>query len=119
MTEGTLAATIRVAILERTAQLAAGATRVEADANLEKTLRVSWPFRREWKYLCECCSDHGLDMQECPGDATCGRTFPHLPHESGTPCWCAAGARFKRPVPSDDVTQAGRATKRKVTRWGR
>jgi|ERR1051326_6366412 hypothetical protein len=89
---------------------------------LAKTLRTVWPQTREWKYLCQACSDYGLRMSDCPGDATCGRLRAHLPHEFGTPCWCSAGVRFKaKPKTEDDALAiAAKTAKPKgFTRAGR
>lgn len=97
----------------------------DRQAFLEHAVRQCWPRGRAepWHYLCEQCSDTGLRMEECPGDATCGRDgawaarfqtmTEHLPHEFGKPCWCVAGKRFvEKPTGGDDVTSAGR-TRRK------
>lgn len=101
-------------------QKAAGVPKAEREQGLEALIRQVWPFTREWKYLCQACRDYGLQLAECPGDATCGRTKPHLPHEFGTPCWCSVGAKFKpKPKPSaEDFTAAGKAPS-KMTRVGR
>ena len=119
--ESVLAETIRVAIGFWDAMKAEGATLAQRTASLEKTLRLCWPFSREWHYTCEKCGDYGLEMSTCDGGerATCGRRKPHLEHEFGRPCWCAAGARFRQPERrAEDFTQAGKVT-RKPTRWGR
>jgi len=88
--------------------------------SFEAVVREVWPFTREWKYLCNACGDYGLEMHECPGDATCGRHKPHLAHEYGSPCWCSAGARFRekqKPTP-EDFTAAGKAPRKQPTRFG-
>ena len=119
LTEGVLSATITEALRLRDRMRADGATATELDAALEKTLRAAWPFAREWKVLCATCRDYGLDLHQCAGDATCGRTRPHLPHDYGEPCWCAAGKRFRAPMKTeDDFTQAG-TVKRRPSRFGR
>lgn len=116
--EGVLAETIRTALQIRDQMKADGATTQECHAALEKTLRASWPQRREWKYLCQDCRDYGLITVECDGGRSCGRDQPHLPHDYGTPCWCSRGEQFKaKPKADDDFTQAG--TARKMTRLGR
>lgn len=96
-----------------------GATFAERCAALERTLRIIWPFTREWKYLCQSCDDCGLQLHMCPGDATCGRTKPHLEHGYGTPCWCEAGARYRvtPKTPETDVAAAARV--KQPTRYGR
>jgi hypothetical protein len=89
---------------------------------LEGLLREVWPFTREWKFLCKTCDDTGLVIAVCAGDATCGRTKPHGPHDFGTPCWCSLGARFRPPQPPspDDVEGAGKVKKsRTFARVGR
>lgn len=99
-------------------QKAEGGSLEERRAGMERTLRASWPLTREWKYICDACDDYGLRMQDCPGDATCGRKKEHLPHTFGTPCWCAKGIGFRgkpKAVP-EDFASAGRS---KPTRIGR
>lgn len=94
-----------------------GATEAELTAGFEKVLREVWPTARTWRYLCETCRDYGLEMKACPGDATCGRTFPHAAHDYGDPCWCKAGNRYKSKARDDDPGGAG--AKRKPSRFGR
>ncbi len=114
-----LADTVAEAVRLRAAQKAAGASDAECDRYLEGVLRQSWPFTREWKYLCDKCDDTGLVMGDCSGDATCGRASIHGRHSFGTPCWCSAGNRFKaKPKTEDDFSQATAKT-RKPTRFGR
>lgn len=86
----------------------------------ERVVRQRFPSVREWKYLCQQCQDYGLETAECPGDRTCGRDKPHLPHAFGRPCWCSAGARFKKREadPEVDFQQAGKV-QRKPSRFGR
>jgi hypothetical protein len=117
-TEGKLASAFRDAMHLWDQLKANGGTLADFLPGLERTLRDAWPQTREWKFLCSQCSDYGLVMAVCPGDATCGRTRPHLPHDFGTPCWCEPGKRYRvKPKPSpDDFTQAGRS---KPTRVGR
>jgi hypothetical protein len=118
-TDGALADTIKEALRLVDVQRAQGATKAECDAYLEKVVRESWPVTREWKYLCDKCGDTGLEMRECQGDATCGRSKRHLPHEYGDPCWCSAGARFRaKPKSDEDFSQATAKTK-KPSRFGR
>lgn len=121
LSESVLGQTIHAALTEWHAQKVAGATLAERVRNLEQTLRAAWPQTREWKYLCETCRDVGLQMQTCPGDATCGRTKRHLPHEFGTPCWCQAGDRFKVKARTEqtEVEAAAKIRKKQPTRWGR
>lgn len=101
------------------AMKADGVPREEREAALERTLRAAWPQTREWKYLCNLCSDIGLRMQACPGDATCGRLKAHLPHDFGRPCWCEHGARFKEKQHTEDDAIATAAKVKKPTRIGR
>ncbi len=99
-----------------------GATKAERLAFAETAIRHSWPYEREWKFLCATCRDYGLEMFDCPGDATCGRHKAHLPHEFGKPCWCSVGAKFRQKTRTadDDVTSAAKTPKpSKFTRAGR
>jgi len=99
-----------------------GATFNERAAGLELVLRKHWPFTREWKYLCAGCDDTGLVIEQCPGDASCGRQRLHGPHTFGQACWCSLGAKFRDPKPSpQDFAQAGKVKKKRdgFTRAGR
>lgn len=123
-TEGPLAATFRVAMEHWDAQKADGVSFAERAKGLEQSLRAAWPKGREegWKYLCDDCSDYGLVMGKCPGNTTCGRTFPHQAHDFGWPCVCPKGARFreKPKSPSDGLTSAGKSPKKSgFTKFGR
>lgn len=108
--DATLGKIYRAAMSIWDGQKAEGMTLADRILNLAKTLRASWPQTREWKYLCE-CSDTGLKMSDCRGDATCGRKQAHMPHEFGAPCWCELGKRFRdKPKPSaEDFTAAGKS----------
>lgn len=119
--KGDLAQTFVAAMDIWQAQTAEGLSVHQRVATLTKTLKLAWPQTREWKYLCDACDDYGLRIASCPGDATCGRMKEHGPHEFGTPCWCAAGKKF-RPAPApmpEDFTQAGKAKSKPLTRLGR
>lgn len=119
--DGILAQTLKAAMGFWDAMKADGASFQARCEALERTLRASWPFTREWKYLCQTCGDYGLEMLECPGDTTCGRLKPHLPHDFGRPCWCSAGARFRgKPKPApEDFAAAGKTKSKPFTRIGR
>jgi hypothetical protein len=120
--EGQLAATFREAMRIWDLQKAEGMSLADRVAGLERTLRVAWPFTREWKFLCEACNDRGLVMAMCPGDATCGRHREHQAHEYGSPCWCSVGNRFKAKAPSEDDYTAAAKTKpagKGFSKWGR
>jgi hypothetical protein len=119
ITDSVLVQTYMAAMRHWDAQKSDGVSLCERLIGLEKTLRACWPFTREWKYLCVECSDFGLVMATCPGDATCGRSKQHLPHDYGTPCWCSQGIRYRaKPKPSaDDFTAAGKS--KPMTRLGR
>lgn len=119
LTDSVLGQTIHAAIREWDSQKAAGATLAERVRNLEQTLRAAWPFTREWKFLCDRCADYGLEISQCPGDATCGRHKAHLPHEFGTPCWCSNGARYKPRERTDATAIEAAAKVGKPTKWGR
>ena len=120
ISDSVLGQTIRAAFTEWDAQKAAGASIAERVANLTKTLKAAWPFTREWHYLCPQCGDDGLQIHDCPGDATCGRSKAHLPHDFGAACWCSAGSRFKAKERTEEsaVETAARA-KKQPTRFGR
>ena len=117
--DGKLAAAIHEAMRYWDEQKVAGVPLEQRLRALEGVIRDVWPFTREWKYLCHDCDDHGLRMADCPGDSTCERVRPHLPHTFGTPCWCSLGTRFRpKPKPDpDDFSAAGRS--RPMTRLGR
>jgi hypothetical protein len=116
--EGPLAKAFRETMLIWDVQKADGVSLVDRLAGLTRVLQDAWPRDREWKYLCANCSDYGLVLHDCAGDATCGRSKPHLPHGFGEPCWCSLGARFRaKPKPTaEDFTAAGKS---KPTRVGR
>ncbi len=66
----------------------------------ESALQVEAEIRRAditgprvWKLECEDCEDTGWLHFECPGDATCDRTNPHLPHRFVRPCGCRESNR--------------------------
>ena len=99
-------------------QEADGVSRAERMAGFERTVRASWPQRREWKFICHECADVGLVIYECDGGSRCGRTNPHLAHSFGEPCLCKHGKRFRpKPQSSADVETAGKS--RKPSRFGR
>ena len=119
ISDSVLVQTYQAAMRHWDAQKADGVVLADRLSGLEQTLRACWPFTREWKYLCDQCSDFGLVMKTCPGDATCGRSKQHLPHDFGTPCWCEQGKRYRpkqKPEP-DDFAQAGKS--KPMTRFGR
>jgi len=49
--------------------------------------------QRAWTVECTKCDDTGWDRYECTGDAYCGRTKPHRPHDFVKPCPCRATNR--------------------------
>lgn len=116
--EGKLASAFRDAMRVWDQLKANGGTLRDFLPGLERVLREAWPQTRPWKYLCDRCDDYGLQLTECAGDATCGRSRAHLPHVFGTPCWCSQGARYReQPKPAaDDFTQAGRSKPSRVGR---
>jgi hypothetical protein len=121
-TDAQLGATVLAALQIRDAMRRDGATVAEADAALERTLRVAWPHAREWKHLCVACRDYGLVLAECPGDTTCGRPNPHERHSYGTACHCDKGRPFRaKAAPTDDdaVAVAAKSPNRRMARWGR
>lgn len=113
-TEATLGATVREALRLAKLMQAEGVPQAEIDATLERTLRAAWPFIREWKYLCDECSDTGWQIRECREGDRCGRPKrigpktiagyvnytglstlcrrdPAYTHTYAVPCWCAKG----------------------------
>lgn len=122
MSESILAETFREAMRISDRMKFEGASKADRQAMVETALRQAWPQVRAWRYLCENCNDYGLKMHDCPGDATCGRSMAHLPHEYGRPCWCDAGRKFRpKAVAPEDLEGAGRAPKKSkpFTRFGR
>ena len=117
---GVLAQTYVEAMRIWDTQKADGVSKAERETGLMKTLKAAWPQTREWHYICASCADYGLVMSDCPGDATCGRSYPHLPHEFSKPCWCSRGQRFRPPPAPEggDFRQAGKRA-RTFTRVGR
>ncbi len=114
-----LVATIKEAVRLVDVQRKAGESPEAVAAYLERVVRASWPFTREWKYLCDRCDDVGLVMHDCP-KLSCGRRNLHLPHTWGEPCWCAAGQKFKgKPKPEPEDFSAAGKTKRPPSRFGR
>lgn len=111
--------TIKALFREWDNQKALGASFAERVRNLERTVRAVWPFTREWHYLCGECSDYGLRIADCAGDATCGRTKPHLPHDFGTPCWCEQGRRYRARERTEESAVEAAAKVRKPSRFGR
>lgn len=124
MSVDTLGSLVRQAIEIRDQLKAAGMTGADLDRGMETVLRESWPKPADrtepWHDACSNCRDYGLEMHQCPGDATCGRHRRHPPHEYGRPCWCPLGRKFNEkqaPTPEDAMTLA--AKPKKMTRWAR
>jgi len=114
------------ALAMRDAMKRSGMKEPELSRGLESLLRDTWPkpAGREtpWRDNCANCRDYGLEMRQCPGDATCGlgKGRPHYPHEYGVPWWCPLGKRFQektRQTEEDAATLAARP--KKPVRWGR
>ena len=119
---GRLAGAVTEALQIRDEMKAGGASPEQLHASLEAVIRDVWPKgRSEPWHSCGTCSDYGLEMHDCPGDAACGRPRKHAPHDYGTPCWCEKGRRFRekpKPEPSE-FTDAGKTPKRsQPTRFG-
>lgn len=115
----TLAKAYRECLPILDAMKADGVPFLERIKGLEAVIRQCWPFTREWHYLCGECSDYGLRMADCAGDATCGRKKPHLPHDFGTPCWCEQGRRFRVRERTEESAVEAAAKVRKPSRFGR
>lgn len=65
----------------------------------EQQLRAAVQPAREqpWTHECRDCEDSGWVLGlSCPGDTTCGRTKPHLPHTYTVACPCRATNRTYR-----------------------
>lgn len=139
--ESVINATITESLRIWDAMKADGASQAERVAVLEKTLRVTLPQVRVWKYLCDRCDDTGLEVltcrvgARCPGMSTrmdqpgqrpgkyrrqCAvHPLSEYTHEYGRSCTCAAGARFQPKVAEDFTQEAGTTARRKPTRFGR
>lgn len=136
--EGQLAAAFREAMVIVDQQKAAGVSQAERLQGLDQVLRAVWPQTREWKYLCERCSDTGWESRICTPEASCGRPF-RLPsqraddytgqgkcqpgHAYVVPCWCEKGQALRRgllkqpaPMKPEDFTQAARSKPSRVGR---
>lgn len=130
---GVLSRTIHDALEIREQMKASGTPKDELDAYFEQVVRRSWPFTREWKYLCNQCDDTGRVLMVCRKGARCQgvSTVPghtricakepdsDYEHEYGEPCYCSLGQRFKsRPKTQvDELAQIGKVSK--PTRFGR
>lgn len=122
MSDGKLAQAYKECLPILDAAKAAGVPFQERIKGLEGVIRTFWRFTREWRYRCGECSDYGLQMSECDGEQhRCGlaKGKPHLPHEFGRPCWCAAGARFKAKERTEETAMEAAARVKKPTRFGR
>lgn len=114
-----LAETISAALQIRDTMRGDGVPEAECAAALERTIRASWPFTREWHVLCARCEDTGLEMRQCSGDAMCGRRNLHPPHAYGTACWCEKGKPFRPKQAGSDDELVGVAKTKKPSRFGR
>ena len=120
----TLGSVVMDALRMRDELKAGGLAGDALDRSLEAVLRDSWPKPKDrtepWRDLCANCRDYGLEIIQCPGDATCGRHKKHGAHEYGKPCWCPAGRRHhEKQAPTPDDAMALAAKPRKMNRWGR
>lgn len=118
ISDSNLANAYREALPILDAQKKAGVPFLVRIRGLEGVIRQFWPFTREWHYLCA-CNDVGLKIETCSGDATCGRSKLHLPHDFGVPCWCQAGGRYKARERTDQTAVEAAAKVKKPTRFGR
>lgn len=109
-----LAQTVRDALRLADEMRAAGDSPAEIAHRLESVIRASWPFRREWHYLCEVCGDTGAEVLQCPVIA-CERRQAHGPHEYIRPCVCRAGERWRPKVRDAEDAVAAAAKVRKPT----
>jgi hypothetical protein len=121
---GPLATAIKESLEMRDRMKAGGMSGGDLNRGLEGVLRELWPKPHNrstaWSYMCDRCQDYGLEMQECPGDATCGFLKPHGPHTYGKPCFCVKGHRFREKPKGDPDDTTDRASKqKKLSKWGR
>lgn len=66
--------------------------------------RAALTGSRDWKVECEDCDDCGFLFFECPGDKTCDRDRPHLPHTFVRVCGCRESNRtYQRHHPSKAI----------------
>lgn len=120
----TLGTIVMDALKIRDGLKASGMTGDPLDRALESVLKEVWPKPKDrtdpWHDVCASCRDYGLEMHDCPGDATCGRRRIHATHEYGRPCWCSAGRRHQEKArPTEDDAMAIAAKPRKMSRWAR
>ncbi len=137
MSDRSLGAIIMAVVELQASMREQGATQAAIDAAMETAVRASWPFAREWKYICRDCQDTGLVLQVCEPGHRCNGLSTRIDgpkeqaskyqrlctkaetyvHDYSIPCWCKAGNRFRTQPASDaDYTQAGK-TSRPMTRW--
>jgi hypothetical protein len=111
-------------------------------SHLATILRASWPFQREWHYVCEQCGETGLVMAVCRKGARCngistrtdfaGQTpgkykrlcWQHpdsdYEHDYGMPCWCEKGERFRVVAKAaESYATAGKSKSKPMSRIGR
>lgn len=135
--DGQMAASLMAAIRMTDQMREAGESTTDIAAYLDGVVRQVWVKTREWKFLCDDCSDTGWHVKTCTAAARCGRPF-RLPkardddrtgsgtcpetHSYAEPCWCSKGQKrraelFRQPTSEDTMDQA--AKQKKPTRWGR
>lgn len=112
-----LSTAILKAVDDRLALKLAGAA-ADGDAVLEAAVRRSWPFRRDWHYVCADCDDTGWQWLVCTLTTRCGRSFcqqhdERYRHGYVVPCNCAKGDAH-RPKAMDVLTVD---TKRRDRGW--
>lgn len=107
----------------------------------EGIVRDVWPTAREWKYLCEECSDTGWVSGICRPGARCGRPFKLDGQQSGdytgqgrcvdghsyaNPCFCEKGRKIwkalhprSQQTEGDELAKVGKIKKPSFNRFGR
>lgn len=121
MSESALAATMREAMRIRAQMRVDGLSVDECNRQLEGVLRTSWPFTREWHYVCDACRDTGWEERACVGTGFCGLKGCHRPHDYVQVCLCAAGRKHLGPATTEtsELATIGKSKPRGFTRYGR
>lgn len=112
-TEATLGRLVMEAVSECDRLRQAGASIEDVQRGLENLIRDRWPFVREWHYICSSCNDCGLVMV-----SEVNKLGTRV--ETGYPCSCPKGNRFRPKVRTeDDAVAAAARAKKAPSRFGR
>ena len=105
-----------LAALQTRAELKADGASADGDQVLEDAVRKHWPHEREWKYLCDACSDTGWMLARCTPKLRCGRTWcarsEKAEHTYVSPCQCPKGRSIQVKPPSSDPGDAAAKPRR-------